>query len=200
MQHIFISFVGVYDPRILSYQILKPYYSNGYYFSIQLNHIVLQQQHGFVLLIFPSDLFQYKDRLSMYWDSHGKHEPVVLYIINIICISDPYSIEFARPCLPLQRKTEVTALHYNDVIMRAMASQITSHTIVYSTICSGSDQRKHQSSASLAFVWGIHRWPVKFPHKWSVTRKCFQFMTSSWVKTNQLITTRSISIDNVLSV
>ena len=47
--------------------------------------------------------------------------------------------------------------------MGAMASQITSLTIVYSTIYSGTDQRKHQSSASLAFVVGIHRSPVKFP-------------------------------------
>ena len=47
--------------------------------------------------------------------------------------------------------------HYYDVIMGAMASQITSLTIVYSTVYSGVDQRKHQSSASLAFVRGIHR-------------------------------------------
>ena len=45
------------------------------------------------------------------------------------------------------------AIHYNDVIMGAMASQITSLTIVYSTVYSGWDQRKHQSSAPLAFVW-----------------------------------------------
>ena len=47
--------------------------------------------------------------------------------------------------------------HYSDVIMNTMASQITSLTIVYSTVYSGADQRKHQSSASLAFVRGIHR-------------------------------------------
>ena len=47
--------------------------------------------------------------------------------------------------------------HYIDVIMGAIASQITSLTIVYSTVYSGADQRKHQSSASLAFVRGIHR-------------------------------------------
>ena len=47
--------------------------------------------------------------------------------------------------------------HYCDVIMGAMASQITSPTIVYSTVYSGADQRKHQSCASLAFVRGIHR-------------------------------------------
>ena len=61
--------------------------------------------------------------------------------------------------------------HYNDVIMGAMASQITSLTIVYSTVYSGADQRKHQSSASLAFVRGIHRWPVNSPHKRPVTRE-----------------------------
>ena len=65
--------------------------------------------------------------------------------------------------------------HYDDVIMGAMASQITSLTIVYSTVNSGADERKHQSSASLAFVWGSHREPVNSPHKWPVTRKMFPF-------------------------
>ena len=59
--------------------------------------------------------------------------------------------------------------------MGTMASQITSLTIVYSTVYSEADQRKHQSSASLAFVWGIHRGPVNSPHKWPVTRKMFPF-------------------------
>ena len=56
-----------------------------------------------------------------------------------------------------------------------MASQLTSLTIVYSTVYSDADQRKHQSSASLAFVWGIHRWPVNSPHKGPVTQKIFPF-------------------------
>ena len=59
--------------------------------------------------------------------------------------------------------------------MGAMASQITSLTVVYSTVDSGADQSKHQSSASLAFVWGIHREPVNSPHKWPETRKMFPF-------------------------
>ena len=59
--------------------------------------------------------------------------------------------------------------------MGAMASQITSVSIVYSTVCPGIDQRKHQSSASLAFVRGIHRGPVNSPHKGPVTRKMFPF-------------------------
>ena len=59
--------------------------------------------------------------------------------------------------------------------MGAMASQITRLTIVYSTVYSGADQIKHQSSAWLAFLQGIHRWPANSPHKWPVTRKLFPF-------------------------
>ena len=94
-----------------------------------------------------------------------------------------------------------SADHYSDVIMGAMASQITSLTIVipppnevgggytgftlsvlYSSVYSGTDQRKHQSSASLAFVRGIHRRPVNSPHKGPVTRKMFPFddIIMSW--------------------
>ena len=65
--------------------------------------------------------------------------------------------------------------HYDDVIMTMLASQITSLTVVYSIVYSGVNQRKHQSSASLAFVRAIHRGPVNFPHKWPVTRKMFPF-------------------------
>ena len=70
---------------------------------------------------------------------------------------------------------ELKCSHYNDVISSATASQITSLTIVYSAVYSGADQRKHQSSASLAFVRGIHRGPVNSPQKGSVTRKMFPF-------------------------
>ena len=59
--------------------------------------------------------------------------------------------------------------------MGMIASQITSLTIVYSTVDSDTDQRKHQSSASLAFVWEINRQPVNSPHKWPVTQKMFPF-------------------------
>ena len=69
--------------------------------------------------------------------------------------------------------------HHSDVIMDAIASQINSLTTIYLTVYSDADshadQRKHQSSASLAFVRGIHRWPVNSPHKWPVTRKMFPF-------------------------
>ena len=70
--------------------------------------------------------------------------------------------------------------------MGAIASQITSLTIVYSTVYSDADQSKHQSSASMAFVWGIQREPVNSPHKWPVTRKCFHLMTSWYGHSNCL--------------
>ena len=70
---------------------------------------------------------------------------------------------------------KATAIHYGDIIMDTMASQITSLTIVYSIVYSGADQRKHQKSTSLAFVRGIHRGPGNSPRKWPVTRKMFPF-------------------------
>ena len=66
-------------------------------------------------------------------------------------------------------------MHYNDVIMSAMASPITNLTIVYSTVYWGTNQRKIQSSVLLAFVRGIHRWPVNSPRKVTVTRKMCPF-------------------------
>ena len=66
-------------------------------------------------------------------------------------------------------------MYYPDVTMSALAPQITSFTVVYSTVYSGADQRKHQSSASLASVRGIHRWPVNYPHKRPVRQKMFPF-------------------------
>ena len=74
----------------------------------------------------------------------------------------------------------IILVHYADVIMTKMASQITSLTIVYSTVYSDADQIKHQSSASLAFVWGIHRdrWIPRT--KGQLRGKCFHLMTSSW--------------------
>ena len=77
------------------------------------------------------------------------------------------------PLLISLHPSNINPLHYSDVIIAAMAYQITRITIVYSTIYSDADQRKHQNS--LAFVRGIHRWPVNSPHKWPLTRKMFPF-------------------------
>ena len=72
--------------------------------------------------------------------------------------------------------------HYSDVIVGTIACQVTSLTIVYSTVYSGADERKYQSSAALAFGRWIHRWLVNSPHKWPVTRKMFPFddVIMSW--------------------
>ena len=106
--------------------------------------------------------FEFNGKLFKNWD-----------ISNIICI----------PWLLYMWRLRILA-HYNDVIMSAMASQMTSLTIVYSTVYSGTNQRKHQSFASLAFVRGIHRWAVNSPHKGPVTRKMFPtLMTSSYGST-----------------
>ena len=89
----------------------------------------------------------------------------------------PYVSLYKSPVLDLSigHDHDTRQDHYNDVIMRAMLSQITSLMIVYSTVYSGTDQRKHQSSALLAFVRGIHRWPVNSPHKGPVMRKMYPF-------------------------
>ena len=91
-------------------------------------------------------------------------------------------------CIPcelnwLKMNRLLSDIHYNDVIMGTIASQITSLTIVYSMVYSDADQRKHQSSASLAFVRGIHRGPVNSPHKWAVTRKINPFDDAIMVDT-----------------
>ena len=84
-----------------------------------------------------------------------------------------------RPALVGNGAWEIQS-HYHYVKMTTLASQITSLTVVYSTVYSDADQRKHQSSASLAFVWGSHRdrW---IPRTKGQSRgKCFHLMTSSW--------------------
>ena len=79
------------------------------------------------------------------------------------------------PAVRLRKDAVKVFIHYNDVIMSTMAFQFTSLTIVRSTVYWGADQRKHQSSTSLAPVQGIHRWPVNSPHNGPVTRKMFPF-------------------------
>ena len=59
--------------------------------------------------------------------------------------------------------------------MGTFASQITSLTIVYSTVYSGADQRKHQSSDFTGLCAGNSPGPGNSPHKWPVTRKMFPF-------------------------
>ena len=80
-------------------------------------------------------------------------EPMMVSLLTPICVTRPQWVNDP------QGITIQLLIYYNDVIMDMMASQITSLTIVYSAVYSGADQRIHQSSASLAFVRGIHRGP-----------------------------------------
>ena len=87
--------------------------------------------------------------------------------------------------------------------MGAMASQIISPTSVYSAIYSAADQSKHHSSASLAFVRGIHWSPVSSPHKWPVTRKIFPFddviMCVWWYRSERRYNIRDHSVYGMVS-
>ena len=99
--------------------------------------------------------------------------------IQYLCMLANYAnwivIHFQWISSNLKRVEPASTGHYNDVIMRKMASQITSLSIVYSNVYLSADLRKHQSSAPLVFVREIHRGPVNSPHKGPVTRKMFPF-------------------------
>ena len=105
---------------------------------------------------------------------HSKAKTVCIFL-EVYCMrhSTLTNLHFWWWCRNMPSK--INQNHYNDVLTGAMASQITSLTIVFSTVYLDTDQRKHQISASLAFVWGTHRRRVNFPHKWPVTRKMFPF-------------------------
>ena len=70
---------------------------------------------------------------------------------------DKLQLEIDSATRLLLRMARQVIYHYTDVMITTVASQITSLTAVYSIVYSGADQRKHQSSAWLAFVRGIHR-------------------------------------------
>ena len=86
---------------------------------------------------------------------------------------------FVKMIFPFQGCDGLICGHYNDFIMCAMASRNTSLSIVNSTVYSETHQRKHQSSASLTFLRGIHRWPVNSRTKGQYRGKCFHLMKSS---------------------
>ena len=88
------------------------------------------------------------------------------------CISDRKAPVKDHTAFNLKWKPQANC---SDVKLSAMASQITAVTIVYSTLCSGTDQTKHQSFATLAFLRGIHRWTVNSLHKGPVTRNMVPF-------------------------
>ena len=103
---------------------------------------------------------------------HSLHFLVLTSLFNFLFILGP-------PCFNTGHRY---FFHYNDVIMTTMASQITSLIVIYSTVYSDADHRKHQSSASLAFVWGIHRDRGIPRTRGQLRGKCFHLMTLSCFK------------------
>ena len=89
---------------------------------------------------------------------------------RVLCINFGFNVRWSCYARVQNVFLHACLIHYNDVIMVTMASHIISPAIVHTAVYSGADQRKHQCSASVAFVWGIHRLPVNSQHKWPVTR------------------------------
>ena len=131
----------------------------------------------------PCGQFRYYDNGTLSFNHHNHsfedRSPVDLWVTDLqISWSDLTSVigyQNSSSSNGRQATCPIFVAHYNDVIMSTAAPQIISLTIVYSIVHSGADQRKHQNSASLAFVRGIHRWPVNSPHKRPVMRKMFPF-------------------------
>ena len=104
------------------------------------------------------------------WTSLSRLE---IWAANVNCQLLWMQVSTEPLCIQHNRCPRQAGMTLDDVIMSAMASQITDGSSVYSTVCSYADQRKHRSSASLAFVRGIHRWPANSHHKGPVTQKMF---------------------------
>ena len=116
-----------------------------------------------------------------------------------IYVQSCFTVTWGILGFPWYQQVNMWKKNYCDVIMGAIASQIISLASVYSIVYSEANQRKHQSSASLAFVRGIHRWPLNSPHKWPVTRKMFSFQgvimkrvnpSRNFLKNDDVITTK----------
>ena len=119
-------------------------------------------------------MYQILQKFDIHWHDGG---PSIAMMYHLRRVSD--LLCNWKSCLLCYMKDVV--LHcsiffkWNKLVRVRVRVQITSFTIVYSALYSGADQRKHQSSASPAFVRGIHRGPVNSPHKCPVTRKMFPF-------------------------
>ena len=114
------------------------------------------------------------------------------YMWRVVFVALPDALTWCMVCT-----MKALLSHYIDVIMTTMASQITSLTVVYSIVYSGADQRKHQRSASLAFVRGNSPGTVNSPYKWPVTRKMFPFYDV--ITTEYFLGLVKIDLTNVLA-
>ena len=145
--------VEICTPRMLLVCIYWHSCQFSHYKNVSTSKTWIIHLYGMLQSVVMVCITQHRNHLSTLWN---------LYISHILHCND--SIEMLFQC---------TSDHYRYIIMGVVASQITSLTIVYSTVYWGADQRKHQSSASLAFVRVM--WPVNSPHKWPITPNMFPF-------------------------
>ena len=146
------------------------------------NHILIGKSH-IINIIYPSLNGEMIITTMPSWKRLAKETVQTLYLyfreVCQCCKSSPaylqWSMSVKRKQIPVSMQEKTIFQHNGNVIMSTMAYQITSLSIVCSTVCSGADHRNHHSSVSLAFVRGIHRWPVNSSHKWPVTRKMLPF-------------------------
>ena len=106
---------------------------------------------------FPTQRASHVENVSISW-LHHEEDHSIAPVVNEVIMKDIGKL-----------------IYYNDIIMSVIASQIMDVSMVCSRVCSGTNQRKHQSSMSLAFVRGIHQWLVNSPHKGLIMRKMIPF-------------------------
>ena len=163
--YIYILMCKLLFRSILWIAFILPFNANIYIFVIYINC-----WFTYVFPIYPILRFYL---ICVACRAHGSYLGRQTYVVLIKKRRKNKGYQNSNPGVPMNHLT--MDLHYNDAIMSTMVSQITDLSIVCLTVCSGIDQRKHQNSASLAFVWGTHWSPVGSPHKGPVTRKKFSF-------------------------
>ena len=139
--------------------------STGHTNAILVSHLNYDPELDWLLskMCFCCKISTQESRYRVISRENGNHPTSIYYELAVWYIINWFTYMHHKYAPnPLCIRTNIPGdnyliFHYSDVIMSAMASQIASPTIVYSTVYSDADQRKHQSSASLAFVRGIHR-------------------------------------------
>ena len=142
---------------------------HGCYLFIIITYIIITQDINLIFIFICLISIEWKTKTSMF-----KRKTVDIALVLLFSQRNKHILPDDLVTQGVGASGAIYG-HYCDVIMGTMTSLITSLTSVYLTVHSGADQRKHQISASLAFVRGIHRRPVNSPHKWPVTRRMFPF-------------------------
>ena len=167
---------GLAQRYVISYTEMSWFYFESLLWHNHFNQRIDQYDHCFITTFdvnyfnheyFESDL-AWKGNWS---DMHCVCASILRFTMKLSKYYTSYALIFKNVIYFMCRLKK----HHNDVIMSAMVFQIISRTTVNSIVHSVTDQRKHQSSASLAFVRGIHLWPVNSPRKGPVTRKMLPF-------------------------